>query len=116
VEHRGHVVGVLSEIFRQNTVDHWLALCETNDIPACRVNRLEDALHSEQIKVNGLVVERDDPKRGKISILGPPVHLSRTKTAFERLAPMIGEHTDEVLREFGLGDDEIASLHASKVV
>jgi crotonobetainyl-CoA:carnitine CoA-transferase CaiB-like acyl-CoA transferase len=116
VQHREHVVGVLSEIFKQNTCEHWIALLEQHDIPTCRVNRLEDVLHSEQIKENGLVVERDDPKRGRISILGPPVHLSRTPTTFERLAPMIGEHTDEVLREFGVADDEIAALRAGKVI
>jgi crotonobetainyl-CoA:carnitine CoA-transferase CaiB-like acyl-CoA transferase len=116
VKHRDHVVGVLSEIFKQNTCDHWIRLLEANDIPTCRVNRLEDVLHSEQIKENGLVVERQDEKRGRISILGPPVHLSRTQTTFERLAPAIGEHTDEVLREFGLGDAEIADLHAAKIV
>ncbi|HXJ36932.1 MAG TPA: CaiB/BaiF CoA-transferase family protein [Candidatus Eisenbacteria bacterium] len=116
VKHRDYVVGVLSEIFEQNTCDHWIRLLEKNDIPTCRVNRLEDVLHSEQIKENGLVVERQDEKRGRISILGPPVHLSRTQTTFERLAPAIGEHTDEVLREFGLSAAEIADLHAAKVV
>jgi crotonobetainyl-CoA:carnitine CoA-transferase CaiB-like acyl-CoA transferase len=116
VQHRAHVVGVLSDIFKQNTCAHWIALLEANDIPTCRVNRLEDVLSSEQIAVNGLVVERDDPKRGHVSVLGPPVHLSRTPTAFERLAPMIGEHTDEVLREYGLTDPEIAALKSAKVV
>jgi crotonobetainyl-CoA:carnitine CoA-transferase CaiB-like acyl-CoA transferase len=116
VEHRAHVVGVLSEIFKQKTCEHWIALLEANDIPTCRVNRLEDVLHSEQIKANGLVVEQEDPKRGRISILGPPVHLSRTPTRFERLAPIIGEHTDDVLREYGLGADEIATLRAAKIV
>ncbi|MGH7895079.1 MAG: CaiB/BaiF CoA transferase family protein [Candidatus Binatia bacterium] len=116
VQHRQHVVGVLSAIFEQNTCDHWIRLLEAHDIPTCRVNRLEDVLHSEQIKENGLVVEREDPKRGRISVLGPPLHLSRTPTTFERLAPIIGEHTDEVLREFGLSDAEIAQLHAAKVI
>jgi crotonobetainyl-CoA:carnitine CoA-transferase CaiB-like acyl-CoA transferase len=116
VEHRAHVVGALSEIFKQKTCEHWIALLEANDIPTCRVNRLEDVLHSEQIKANGLVVEQEDPKRGRISILGPPVHLSRTPTRFERLAPIIGEHTDDVLREYGLGADEIATLRAAKIV
>jgi crotonobetainyl-CoA:carnitine CoA-transferase CaiB-like acyl-CoA transferase len=116
VKHREHVVGVLSEIFRQQPCDHWIALLEANDIPTCRVNRLQDVLHSEQIAVNGLVVERDDPKRGRISVLGPPVHLSRTATSFQRLAPIIGEHTDEVLREFGLSDDEIATLRAASAI
>jgi crotonobetainyl-CoA:carnitine CoA-transferase CaiB-like acyl-CoA transferase len=116
VQHREQVVGVLSKIFEQNTCEHWIALLEANDIPTCRVNRLEDVLHSEQIAENKLVVERDDPTRGHISILGPPVHLSRTQTTFERLAPMIGEHTDEVLSEFGLDEAEIAVLRTAKVV
>jgi crotonobetainyl-CoA:carnitine CoA-transferase CaiB-like acyl-CoA transferase len=116
VKHRAEVVGVLSDIFRQNTVAHWIALLEANDIPTCRVNRLEDALHSEQIAENGLVVARDDPKRGHISVLGPPLHLSRTPTSFERLAPIIGEHTDEVLREYGLDAAEIGALRAAKVI
>ena len=116
VKHRAHVVGVLSDIFRQNTCDHWIALLEANDIPTCRVNRLEDALHSEQVAENGLVVAREDPKRGFVSILGPPLHLSRTQTTFERLAPMLGEHTEEVLHEFGLSDAEIAALRTAKVV
>ena len=51
------------------------------------MNRLEDVLASPQIAENKLVVARDDPKRGHISVLGPPVHLSRTPTTFERLAP-----------------------------
>jgi crotonobetainyl-CoA:carnitine CoA-transferase CaiB-like acyl-CoA transferase len=116
VQHREEVVGVLSKIFEQNTCEHWIALLEANDIPTCRVNLLEDVLHSEQIAENKLVVERDDPTRGHISILGPPVHLSRTQTTFERLAPMIGEHTDEVLAEFGLDEGEIAVLRTAKVV
>ena len=64
-----HVVGALSDIFKQNTCDHWIALLEANDIPTCRVNRLEDVLASEQIAENKLVVTRDDPKRGHISVL-----------------------------------------------
>jgi crotonobetainyl-CoA:carnitine CoA-transferase CaiB-like acyl-CoA transferase len=116
VQHRAHVVGVLQDIFKQQTCDHWIALLERHDIPTCRVNRLEDILAHPQIKENGLIVERDDPKRGRISVLGPPVKLSRTATTFDRLAPSIGEHTDEVLREYGLKPGEIAALRESKVV
>ena len=116
VKHRAHVVGVLQGIFTQNTCDHWIALLEQHDIPTCRVNRLEDILRHPQIVENGLVVERQDPKRGKISVLGPPVKLSRTATSFDRLAPILGEHTDEVLREYGLSSGEIATLRDAKVV
>jgi formyl-CoA transferase/CoA:oxalate CoA-transferase len=116
VEHRDEVVGVLSDIFRQNTCEHWIAVCEAHDIPACKVNTLDEILAHPQIAANGLIVERQDEKRGRISIVGPPVKMSAHPATVDRLAPLIGEHTDEVLREYGLTPAEIASLRSAKVV
>jgi crotonobetainyl-CoA:carnitine CoA-transferase CaiB-like acyl-CoA transferase len=116
VAHRAEVVGVLSDIFRTQTVDHWIALLEANDIPVCRVNSLDEILAHPQIKENGLVVEHTDDKRGRIGIIGPPVKMSDTATGFERPAPGLGEHTDEVLGEFGVGAGEIAKLRAEQVI
>ena len=116
VEHREHVVGVLSDIFRTNTCAHWIALLEQHDIPTCRVNTLDDILAHPQIASNGLVVEHTDERHGRVSLLGPPVKMSATPTTFERLAPLLGEHTDEVLREFGVSDAEIATLRRAQVV
>jgi crotonobetainyl-CoA:carnitine CoA-transferase CaiB-like acyl-CoA transferase len=116
VAHREDVVGVLSDIFRTDTCAHWIELLERHDIPTCRVNTLEDILAHPQIAENGLVVERQDARHGRISVLGPPVKMSATPTRFARLAPILGEHTDEVLREFGLSAAEIAALRAEHVV
>ena len=114
-EHREEVVGVLSEIFRRETCEHWIALLEANDIPTCRVNTLDEILAHPQIAVNGLVVERETGVHGRLGILGPPLHMSGTPTACDRLAPQLGEHTNEVLREFGLSDGEIDALRAAEV-
>jgi crotonobetainyl-CoA:carnitine CoA-transferase CaiB-like acyl-CoA transferase len=54
--------------------------------------------------------------RGRIGIVGPPVKMSDTATGFERPAPVIGEHTDEVLREFGIDAAEIAGLRAAGIL
>jgi crotonobetainyl-CoA:carnitine CoA-transferase CaiB-like acyl-CoA transferase len=116
VQHRDAIVPILSDVFRTREREHWIALCEANDIPACEVNMLEDILAHEQVAVNGIVVEREDARRGSIRTLGPPVKLSATPTAVERLAPVLGEHTDEVLREFGVSDREIAGLRAARVI
>jgi len=116
VQHREEVVGVLSGIFRTRSCEHWIALLEQHDIPTCRVNTLDDILAHPQVAENGLIVERRDAQRGRVSVLGPPVKMSATPTRFERLAPILGEHTDQVLREFGLEDREIDELRAARVV
>ena len=116
VRHRAEVVGALSEIFRSNTCDHWIALLEANDIPTCRVNTLDEILAHPQVAANGLIVEHTDGVRGRIGLVGPPVKMSATPTGFERPAPAIGEHSEAVLREFGLTDAEIETLRQRQVV
>jgi glutaryl-CoA transferase len=116
VQHRDVIVPILSDVFREHDCDHWIALLEASDIPACKVRTLEDILAHPQVAENGLVVRRTDPVRGEIGTLGPPVKLSDTPTVAERPAPCLGEHTAQVLHEFGLSDEEIAALRASKVV
>ena len=80
------------------------------------MNSLDEILAHPQIAANGLIVEHTDAVRGRIGIVGPPVKMSDTATGFERPAPAIGEHTGEVLHEFGLGADEIAGLRAAGVI
>jgi len=116
VKHRDEIVPILSEVFRTRRCGEWIALLESHDIPACRVNTLADILAHPQIEANGAVVEKTDARRGRIRTLGPPVKLSVTPTGVARLAPALGEHTDEVLREFGLADAEVAELRAARVV
>lgn len=116
VARRAEVVETLSAIFRQNTCAHWIALLEQHDIPSCKVMALHEILHDPQIAANGLVHRLEDPQRGAITTLGPPVRMSATPTEHTRVAPMLGEHTAEVLRQLGVSDDEIAGLRAANVI
>ncbi len=115
-QHRAEIVPMLSDLFRTRPIAHWIALLEEHDIPTCRVNRLEDILAHEQIAANGAVATREDAVRGRITTLTPPIKLSASPTGVARLAPALGEHTEAVLREYGLGDDEIGALRDAKVI
>jgi crotonobetainyl-CoA:carnitine CoA-transferase CaiB-like acyl-CoA transferase len=106
----------VSGIFRQHTCEHWIALLEQHDIPCCKVMALHEILADPQVAANGLVNSFDDPTRGRITTLGPPVRMSATPTEHTRVAPMLGEHTVEVLREFGLSDGEIDGLRTANVI
>src|SRR5439155_281224 len=76
VQHRTEIVPILTDVFRARPCDHWIALLESHDIPACRVNMLEDILAHPQIAANGTVVEREGSRRGRIRTLGPPARLA----------------------------------------
>jgi crotonobetainyl-CoA:carnitine CoA-transferase CaiB-like acyl-CoA transferase len=116
LKHRAEIVSVLSDIFRTRPRDEWIALLESHDIPACRVNTIGDILAHPQVAENDVIVKRTDQRGAQLSTIGPPVKLSGSPTRFERLAPALGEHTDEALREFGLTDAELAELRAARVI
>src|SRR5205823_1382271 len=78
VEESAEVVKTLNEIFATNDVAHWIALLEENDIPTCRVNRLEEILDHPQIAANGALAEGPHPTLGRYRTLTPPVKLGAT--------------------------------------
>lgn len=110
VAHRREVVDTLEAIFVTRDVDHWIRLIEANDIPTCRVNRLDEILAHPQIAANQATVEVDHPLLGRIRTLAPPVKLGATPGGVARTAPRLAAHTREVLLEAGLSADEIDRL------
>ena len=116
VEHRTEVVATLGEIFAGRDVAHWISLLEENDIPTCRVNRLEEILVHPQIESNAAVTEREHPVLGRFRTLTPAVKLSATPSSVARSAPTLCQHTRDVLREAGLEEAEIESLLGARAI
>ena len=116
VENRREVVETLEAIFVTQDVDHWIHLIEENDIPTCRVNRLDEILAHPQIAANEATSEIDHPTLGRIRTLAPTVKFRATPTAVERAAPPLAGHTREVLREAGLDEGEIDRLVETKAI
>ena len=94
----------------------WLAAFDAAAVPAGLVHSLGEALTHPQTLARGMVLELEHPDAGATKALGCPVHLSRTPARVERPAPRLGEHTREVLREYGYADAEIDQLVASGVL
>jgi crotonobetainyl-CoA:carnitine CoA-transferase CaiB-like acyl-CoA transferase len=89
---------------------HWLDLLDANGIPCGPINDYAQVFADPQIAAREMAVEVDHPTLGRIRTLGSPIKMSVTPPLVGRRAPLLGEHTAEVLREAGLSDEEIARL------
>jgi len=94
---------------------HWLARCEEAGVPAGPIYSVPEALDDPHARARGMVQELAHPRVGRVKGLGNPVKMSRTPPVMARTAPAPGEDTDAILRELGLGDDDIAALRVQKV-
>ena len=95
---------------------HWLALFEDHGVPCGPINSYADVFDDEQIAARGMVVETDHPTLGRLRTLGSPLKMSRTPPQPGRPAPLLGQHTDDVLREAGYAPADVAALRAAGVV
>ena len=73
-------------------------------------------MRDPQVRAREMVVETRHPTLGTLSTLGTPIKLSGTPLTPGRPAPLLGQHTDEVLAAAGYGEQEVASLRADAVV
>lgn len=106
---------ILSRRLRTATARSWLRRLEAANVPAGPVSSMIEALRHPQTVAREMVVtvrQGDEP----VETLGAPVKLSETPATVDRGAPALGEHTDEVLAEYGFDGEEIATLRQAGVV
>jgi crotonobetainyl-CoA:carnitine CoA-transferase CaiB-like acyl-CoA transferase len=107
---------LLAPIFKTRTSADWLAALEAASVPAGPIYRVDEVFADPQVQHLGLAAPLHDPERGDTRVVGPAIALSRTPASVVASVPEAGEHTDEVLREAGCSDDEIARLRDAGIV
>lgn len=106
----------LSEIFMTRTTAHWLGVLDRAGVPCGPINDMSQVYADPQVIARDMVVEIDHPTAGAIRNVGIPVKFSETPGTVRRPPPRLGEHTHEVLVEFGYTADEIAALERGGIV
>ena len=107
---------LMDAVLATRTRDDWIARFDAAGVPVGPVNSIGEALAHPQTLARGMVVDLVHPQAGPTKALGCPIHFSETPTAITRPAPVLGEHTREVLREHGYADSDIDAFVAAGVV
>jgi crotonobetainyl-CoA:carnitine CoA-transferase CaiB-like acyl-CoA transferase len=117
VTHYAALRSLLAPRFRSRPVKAWLAALEGAGIPCGRVRTVAEALDNPQVSARGLLLETEHATIGSGRYVASPIHLTGAARGSTRPPPLLGEHTDEVLREqVGLDAGAIAGLRRDGVV
>ncbi|MGP1676616.1 MAG: CaiB/BaiF CoA transferase family protein [Burkholderiales bacterium] len=113
---RATLIPMLAEVFATGTVDEWVTRLSAQGVPCTSVNSIDKVVKDEQVAARDMIVEIEHPTAGKIRMAGLPVKLSANPGGIRRHAPLLGEHSAEVLRELGLAEEAIGTLLAKGVI
>jgi CoA:oxalate CoA-transferase len=114
---RPSLTSALQDAFLTKTYEEWEAILRPAGVPIGAINTIDKVIDHPQVSARGVLVDCEHPVAGRIKMVGPPVRMSDTPGSVRAPAPLLGEHTDEVLRErLGMTDEEISALRKSQVI
>ncbi|MEM6774610.1 MAG: CoA transferase [Pseudomonadota bacterium] len=117
LEDKAFIDARLAEIFSTMPSEYWLQRLEEKRIPCARVNRVDEALADEQVLARNMVVELHHPNGASTKGPGNPIKLSRTDEESFSPAPLLGQHTQDVLCGLlGYSSEQLSSLRDEGVV
>lgn len=117
VENRVELTRLLQDVFSGRTTTEWIEVLEAAGVPNGPINNVAQVFEEPQVKARGIRLKLPHPVAGEVDSVASPMRFSGTPLSFERAPPLLGQHTDEVLRGLlGKSDAELVRLRADGVV
>jgi crotonobetainyl-CoA:carnitine CoA-transferase CaiB-like acyl-CoA transferase len=116
VRHRETLVPLLARRMALRTRADWLAALDAAKVPCGPINDLADVFADPQVQARGMALDVPHPLSDTLRLVASPMKLSATPVSLRRAPPLLGQHTDEVLAEFGVDSSERSRLRALGVI
>jgi len=113
VQNRSALAALIESETARQPCAHWIDLFEANGMPCGPINTYDQVFADPHVQARAMVVETEHPALGRLRTLGAPVKMSETPPIAGRPAPMLGQHTHEILREVGFSGDEIDRMSSA---
>ena len=107
---------ILQEEFAKNSREEIVRALQEHDVPCAPINRLDEVFADPQVQHLGMRQTVKHPVLGAVDLVANPVSLSETPAGITLPPPLLGEHTDQILREIGYTEDDTVKLRAQKVI
>lgn len=117
LNHRAEIVSAIETETKKRTMDDLIAALEKRQVPCGPINTVDRVFADPHVQARGLQKTVPHSQQGSLPSVASPLRLSDSPVSYDRGPPLLGEHTDEVLKEqLGLDDATLADLHAKKAI
>jgi crotonobetainyl-CoA:carnitine CoA-transferase CaiB-like acyl-CoA transferase len=117
VENRAEITRLLQDIFAKRKTSEWVELLDAAGVPNGPINDIAQVFADPQVQARGVRIEREHPIAGKLPMVASPMRFSGTPLEYRLAPPLLGAHTDEILRDLlGRSATQIAKLRADGVI
>ena len=117
VAHRDVLVPIVAGIIAGKTTDEWVAVLETANVPGGPINTIDRVFADAQVRARGAEMALKAKDGTLMPSVANPIRYSKTGLEYDRAPPLLGQDTDDVLREvLGLDADDLSLIHKSKAL